>query len=115
MRRRTHTGTPGATAGDRHWRGDARYAVRCALLFYGLAIVLDAGAGTLTLYRAGLWTVLAALVLAVVLPPRVRAGEGWLAVRGVLHERRVRIDALTEVRQYEGIPAHLLLRDVDGR
>lgn len=77
-------------------------------------MLLDWGAGALTPARAGLWTGLAALVFAVLLPPRVTAGEGWLAVRGLVHERRVRTDALVEVRQYEGISAHLLLRDVSG-
>jgi hypothetical protein len=78
-------------------------------------MLLDQGAGTLTLPRAALWTGLALLVLVVLLPPRVTAGAGWLAVRGLVHERRVRTDALVEVRQYEGISAHLLLRDAGGR
>jgi hypothetical protein len=116
-RNRQHPGPPSGKglAGDRHWRGDARYAIRCALAFYALAMLIDQGAGTLTLPRAGLWTGLALLVLVVLLPPRVTVGEGWLAVRGLVRERRVRADALVEVRQYEGISAHLLLRDAAGR
>jgi hypothetical protein len=60
-RNRQHPGPPSGKglAGDRHWRGDARYAIRCALAFYALAMLIDQGAGTLTLPRAGLWTGLA--------------------------------------------------------
>jgi hypothetical protein len=106
---------PGERAGDRHWRGGARFALWCTLAFYGPAMLLDRAAGTLTLQRAGLWTLLAALILVVLLPPRVTAGEGWLAVQGLVRKRRVRTDALVEVRQHEGISAHLLLRDAGGR
>jgi hypothetical protein len=106
---------PGERAGDRHWSGSARFALWCTLAFYGPAMLLDRAAGTLTLQRAGLWTLLAALILVVLLPPRVTAGEGWLAVQGFVRKRRVRTDALVEVRQHEGISAHLLLRDADGR
>ncbi|MFE2425886.1 hypothetical protein ACFXJ5_03845 [Streptomyces sp. NPDC059373] len=116
-RRRRPPGPPpgGSWADDRHWRGDARNAIRCALAFYALAMLLDGAAGTLSLPRAALWTGLALLVLVVLLPPRVTVGEGWLAVRGLVHERRVRTDALVEVRQYPGVSAHLLLRDAAGR
>jgi hypothetical protein len=105
----------GERTGDRYWRGSARFALWCTLAFFMLAMLLDQGAGTLTPVRAGLWTGLAALSLVVLLPPRVTAGEGWLAVRGLVRKRRVRTDALVEVRQHEGISAHLLLRDADGR
>lgn len=117
MERRTarFPATPrGERTGDRHWRGSVRYASWCTVAFFALTMLLDWGAGTLTPVRAGLWTGLAALVFAVLLPPRVTAGEGWLAVQGLVHERRVRTDALVEMRQYEGISAHLLLRDVSG-
>ncbi|CAM5241091.1 hypothetical protein [Streptomyces aurantiogriseus] len=53
-------------------------------------------------------------MLVVLLPHRVTAGPGWLAVRGPLHRRAVRTDALTAVRQYTGVSAHLVLRDAHG-
>ncbi|MFD3420098.1 hypothetical protein [Streptomyces decoyicus] len=78
-------------------------------------MLLDWGAGGLTLPRTGLWAVLGVVVLAVFLPSRVTAGEGWLAVRGLVHERRVRTDALVAVRQHGSIAAHLVLRDAYGQ
>ncbi|UKY47763.1 hypothetical protein [Streptomyces inhibens] len=109
-----HAGRPD-TAVDRHWRADARRAVHYSLAFVGLLMLLDWGAGSLTLPRTGLWAVLGIGVLAIFLPSRVTAGDGWLAVRGFMGERRVRTDALVAVRQYGGIAAHLVLRDAHGR
>lgn len=103
------------TAVDRHWRAGVRRALQYSLAFVGLLMMLDWGDGTLTLPRAGLWAVLGIGVLAVFLPSRVSAGDGWLAVRGLVRERRVRIDALVSVRRYGGIAAHLVLRDTRGQ
>ncbi|WP_328686810.1 hypothetical protein OHT20_37350 [Streptomyces caniferus] len=110
----THAGRPD-TAVDRHWRTDARRALQYSLAFVGLIMLLDWGAGALTLPRAVLWTVLGAGVLAVLLPTRVTAGDGWLAVRGLMGERRVRTDALVAVRLYGSVAVHLVLRDASGR
>ncbi|MFF3950377.1 hypothetical protein ACFYYN_37055 [Streptomyces sp. NPDC001902] len=101
--------------GDRHWRADLRRALGCAVAFLCLAVPLDAVAGTLTPRRAALWLVLALIVLALLHRARVTAGDGWLAVRGTLRERRVRIDALTVVRQSAGVSRHLVLWDAHGR
>ncbi|MGW2351966.1 hypothetical protein [Actinacidiphila glaucinigra] len=103
------------TIGDRHWRADLRRALGCALAFLCLAVPLDAVAGTLTPRRAALWLVLAVIVLVLLHPDRVTAGDGWLAVRGPLRERRVRTDALTLVRQSPGVSRLLLLCDAHGR
>ncbi|MFJ4846960.1 MULTISPECIES: hypothetical protein [unclassified Streptomyces] len=100
---------------DRRWAGHARFAALCALGFLALALALDAAAGTLGAARAGLWAVLAVLVLAVLVPPRVTAGDGWLSVRRSLRTRTVRTDALVAVRQHQGPAAHLLLYDASGR
>lgn len=100
---------------DRRWAGDARFAARCALGFLALALVLDAAAGTLGAARAGLWVGLSVLVLTVLVPPRVTAGEGWLSVRGTLRTHTVRTDALVALRQHQGPGAHLLLCDASGR
>ncbi|MEE4422187.1 MULTISPECIES: hypothetical protein [Streptomyces] len=102
------------TAVDRHWRADARRALRYPLAFVGLIMMLDWGAGSLTLPRAGLWTGLGVAILAVFLPSRVTAGDGWLAVRGLMGERRVRTDALITVRRCGVIASDLVLRDAHG-
>lgn len=105
---------PPSPAGDRHWRGSARFAVGCALVFCALAVLVDWDADTLTAPRAVLWLGLSAAVFAILLPPRVTAGQGWLMVRGSLRRRVVRTDALVSVRQYDGVTSHLVLRDAYG-
>jgi hypothetical protein len=100
--------------GDRHWHADARCAVYCALAFAGAATLLDWGSGGLTLLRADLWSALGAVVFMVLRPPRVTAGDGWLAVRGLLRERRVRTDALVAVCRHGSVTTRLILRDVYG-
>ncbi|MFI9358028.1 hypothetical protein [Streptomyces lydicus] len=92
-----------------------RRALQYSLAFVGLLMVLDWGEGSLTLPRAMLWAVLGIGVLAVLLPSRVAAGDGWLAVHGLVRERRVRTDALVSVRRYGGIASHLVLRDTYGK
>ncbi|MEU1516045.1 hypothetical protein ABZ490_28565 [Streptomyces sp. NPDC005811] len=104
-----------APAGDRHWRGSARLATSCALLFCALSLLVDWDAGSLTPTRALLWSTLSAAVFTVLLPPRVTAGPGWLAVRSPWCRRMVRTDALVTVRQYGGVSSHLVLRDVHSR
>ncbi|MFF4567777.1 hypothetical protein [Streptomyces sp. NPDC001435] len=110
MRRSGSTGP----AGDRHWRGSARLAVSCALVFCAMSFLVDWDAGSLTPLRALLWVTLSAAVGAVLLPQRVSAGPGWLAVRTPWRRRVVRTDALAAVRQYDGVSSHLVLRDVYG-
>ncbi|WP_030610043.1 hypothetical protein [Streptomyces fulvoviolaceus] len=107
------TGPPNPT-GDRHWRGSARFATGCALTFAALTLLLDWDAGTLTPPRTLLWLALSAALFAVLLPPKVTAGPGWLAVRSPLRRRTIRTDALVAVRQYDGISSHLVLRDAFG-
>ncbi|WP_427919063.1 hypothetical protein [Streptomyces sp. cg40] len=105
---------PAGSAGDRHWRGSARLAVSCALLFCAMSVLVDWDAGSLTPLRALLWVTLSAAVCAVLLPPRVTAGPGWLAVRTPWRRQVIHTDALTAVRQYAGVSSHLVLRDAHG-
>ncbi|MFF4588956.1 hypothetical protein [Streptomyces sp. NPDC001388] len=105
---------PWAPAGDRHWRDSARTATACALGFCALSLLMDWGAGTLTLLRALLWLTLSAAAFVVLLPPRVTAGPGWLAIRTPWRRCLVRTDALVAVRQYDGVSAHLVLCDTHG-
>ncbi|MCC5476934.1 hypothetical protein [Streptomyces barringtoniae] len=107
------SGPPGS-AGDRHWRGSARLALTCALTFCALCFLVDWDAGSLTPLRALLWITLSAAVCAVLIPQRVTAGPGWLAVRTPWRRHVVRTDALVSVRQYDGVSSHLVLRDVHG-
>ncbi|MFJ5974667.1 hypothetical protein [Streptomyces sp. NPDC093060] len=105
---------PPGSAGDRHWRGSARLAVSCSLLFFALSLLVDWDAGSLTPLRALLWATLSGTVCTVLLPQRVSAGPGWLAVRTPWRRRIVRTDALSAVRQYGGVSSHLVLRDIYG-
>jgi len=105
---------PVGSAGDRHWRGSARLAVSCAVVFCAMSVLVDWDAGSLTPIRAALWVTLSAIVCAILLPPRVTAGPGWLAVRTAWRRRVIHTDALTAVRQYDGVSSHLVLRDIHG-
>lgn len=89
-------------------------AVGISLLLYALLLLVDGGSGTLTWARGACWTALALLLLLVLVPPRVTAGPGWLAVRGLLRERTVRTDRLVSVRLAGGVAPRLLLRDAYG-
>lgn len=102
------------TAHDRRWARDVRDAVRCAGLLLALLLLIDWGSGRFTLWRGLLWLALAALLLLVLFPARVSAGDGWLASRLLLHERRVRTDLLVSVRVLDGVSQRLLLRDALG-
>ncbi|MFE0257072.1 hypothetical protein [Streptomyces sp. NPDC059010] len=101
--------------GDRHWRGSARFAAGCALTFFGMTLLVDWDAHTLTPPRALLWLAMTALLFTILLPRRVTAGPGWLAVDGLVRHQAVRTDALVAVRQHGDVSAYLTLRDVDGR
>ncbi|GGZ83100.1 hypothetical protein ACFOOM_22990 [Streptomyces echinoruber] len=105
---------PANPAGDRHWRGSVRFAAVCALVFCAMSLLVDWDAGSLTPLRALLWSLLSAAVFVVLLPPRVSAGPGWLAVRTPWRRRVVHTDVVTTVRQYEGVSSHLVLQDVHG-
>ncbi|MFD8819787.1 hypothetical protein ACFV23_52030, partial [Streptomyces sp. NPDC059627] len=104
----------GRAAGDRTWRGSAHLAVGCALGFGCLTFLVDWDAGTLTPARALLWGTLSVAVLIMLLPARVTAGPGWLAVRSPLRCRTVRTDSLVSVGRYGDVSAHLVLRDTHG-
>ncbi|GHI06053.1 hypothetical protein Scel_43740 [Streptomyces cellostaticus] len=86
----------------------------CALAFCAVSLLVDWDAGSLTPLRAVLWVTLSAVVGTVLLPQRVSAGPGWLAVRTPWHRLVVHTDALAAVRQYDGVSSHLVLRDVHG-
>lgn len=105
---------PGTSASDDGWTAELRAACGCSGLLLGLLLVIDMGSGRLTGLRALLWVALAVLLFMVLVPPRVTAGEGWLASRGLLRRRRVRTDCLVGVRWSDGVSLRLVLRDLDG-
>ncbi|MGW8327522.1 hypothetical protein ACWGLE_06455 [Streptomyces sp. NPDC055897] len=99
---------------DTTWAGEARSAAGCAAVLLGLLLAVDTVAGTLDLARGGLWSLLAALLFAVLWPARVSAGPGLLVSRGLLRRSGVRTDRLVSVRWSDGVAQRLVLRDTEG-
>ncbi|MFE0105525.1 hypothetical protein [Streptomyces sp. NPDC059009] len=99
---------------DRYWARERRGAFGYAALLFVLLLAIDAAADLMTAARAGLWAGLSVLLLLVLLPARVSAGEGWLASRKLLRERYVRTDELVSVRCLDGVAQRLVLRDTTG-
>ncbi|WP_343067081.1 hypothetical protein [Streptomyces rectiverticillatus] len=114
--RRARAHPPGGRvlAHDRTWRREARAAWYCGTALAGVLVLADLGRGGLDVPRGACWAGLGALLVAVLLPHRVTAGDGWLAVRGLLGEKRVRTDLLTQVRRADGMTPRLVLRDAGG-
>ncbi|MCX4803300.1 hypothetical protein OG594_16855 [Streptomyces sp. NBC_01214] len=104
----------GPCAYDIHWAGERRTAIRAASLLLAALLVVDTGAGYLSIPRAALWTGLAALFFVILLPPKVIARPGLLIVRGLLVEHSVRTDSLVSVHWFDGVAQRMVLRDVDG-
>jgi hypothetical protein len=102
------------TVRDDRWPSEARVAGGCAALLFGLLLAVDAAAGALSTAHVAAWCFLAVLLFVVMLPRRIRAGEGWVASRGLLREQRIRTDRLVSVRWPEGVGRRLVLRDADG-
>ncbi|MEW2626125.1 hypothetical protein [Streptomyces sp. NPDC048106] len=109
-----HPPTAGTVAHDRGWAGEVRTSVRCAAALLALLLCVDGAAGSLTWWRGLLWCALALLLLLVLYPARVSAGDGWLASRRLLRTRRVRTDLLVAVRPLDGVTRRLVLRDLLG-
>lgn len=86
----------------------------CTLTFFAMTLLVDWDADTLTPARTLLWLAMTAVLFTILLPQRVTAGPGWLAVQGLVRQQRVRTDALVALRQYGDLSAHLILRDTDG-
>ncbi|MFJ2476209.1 hypothetical protein ACIOWI_25055 [Streptomyces sp. NPDC087659] len=105
---------PSGASYDHGWAGERRAAIRCAALLLALLLLIDGSSGSLTLSRAAVWTGLAILLFVVLLPPRVTAGAGWLASRGLWRERRVLTDRLIAVRWSNGVARRVVLRDIEG-
>lgn len=106
--------TPQTPVRDHAWPGALRTAIVCSGILLALLLAVDGASGELAPARTALWGGLAALLFAVLVPPRVTAGEGWVTARGLLRERRVRTDCLVSVRWPVGIGQRLVIQDVYG-
>ncbi|MFB6817182.1 hypothetical protein ACFCV8_21815 [Streptomyces sp. NPDC056347] len=104
----------GTIAHDLGWAADLRFAVHCSVVLLVLLVGVDGAAGQLTGPRTLLWAGSAALLCAVLVPPRVRAGAGWMSCRGLLRERTVRTDRLVSVRWPDGVAQRVVFRDDEG-
>ncbi|MFE5211029.1 hypothetical protein [Streptomyces sp. NPDC056600] len=96
------------------WKRELRSSVRAAGGLITLLLVVDAGSGGITPWRAALWWALGGLLCVVLWPARISAGETWLASRELLREHRVRTDLLVSVRCVDGVAQRLVLRDSLG-
>lgn len=86
----------------------------CALALLLLLHLVDLGAGTLSAPRCALWCTLGTTLFAVLYPPRVTVGRGWLSVRGLVRERRIDTHLLVQVERRGGVAQRVVLRDARG-
>ncbi len=99
---------------DRTRLSELRSAFWCAAGLLTCMLLVDLANGTLAHWRALCWTAVALALFAVLYPPRVSAGEGWLASRGPVRTCVVRTDLLVLVRRSDGMSPRLVLRDALG-
>ncbi|GAA0318243.1 hypothetical protein GCM10010302_66630 [Streptomyces polychromogenes] len=92
-----------------------RAALGVASLLCTALFAVDAASGRLDVTRGVLWTGLALLVLAIMLPPRVSVRPGLLCTRRMLTTDTVRTDSLVSVRWSDGVSQRMILRDTEGR
>ncbi|MEU9124153.1 hypothetical protein AB0C96_30565 [Streptomyces sp. NPDC048506] len=99
---------------DRTWLPEMRAALWCTAGLFTVMLLVDLANGTLTPWRTLCWVTVALLLFSVLAPPRVSAGEGWLASRGLVRTHRVHTDLLVVVRREDGTASRLVLRDALG-
>lgn len=102
---------------DRRWLAEVCWVGAGGAVVLGTLLAVDAGYGRLSWPRCALWAGLALLLCAVLVPPRVTAGRGWLASRDVLGTHRVRTDRLVAFHWDEGAVGtarRVILRDAEG-
>ncbi|MGW1372891.1 hypothetical protein ACWD6P_01235 [Streptomyces sp. NPDC002446] len=104
----------GEPARDRNWLPELRAALWCTAGLFTVMLLVDLANGTLGPWRALCWTAVALVLFAVLCPPRVTAGEHWLACRGLLRTHTVHTDLLVLVRRSDGVAPRLVLRDALG-
>ncbi|MGE7384389.1 hypothetical protein ACQKM2_02645 [Streptomyces sp. NPDC004126] len=99
---------------DVHWAAELRSAIGVASLLLTALFVVDAASGRLDVTRGLLWSGLAFLVFAIMLPRRVSVRPGRLSARGMLTTGTVRTDSLVSVRWCDGVAQRLVLQDTRG-
>ncbi|UKY50123.1 hypothetical protein [Streptomyces inhibens] len=104
----------GGTDHDRTWLPELRAALGCTAGLFALMLLVDLANGTLVPWRLLCWAAVALALFAMLCPPRVTAGEHWLASRGPVRTRRVHTDLLVSVRLCDGMAPRLVLRDAVG-
>ncbi|MFH7597889.1 hypothetical protein WDV06_22685 [Streptomyces racemochromogenes] len=104
----------GPRAHDLLWAAEMRSAVGVASLLCTALFCVDAASGRLDVTRGALWTGLAFLVFAIMLPHRVSVRPGLLSARRMLGTDTVRTDSLVSVRWSDGVSQRLILRDAQG-
>ncbi|MFJ8953126.1 hypothetical protein ACIRO1_23710 [Streptomyces sp. NPDC102381] len=81
----------------------------------GALVLLDCGTGHLATERTEGWAALALLLMVVLTPAQVAAGEGWITSRRLLRTHRVRTDELVSIRVHmDGVAHRWVLRDARG-
>ncbi|MDI5963362.1 hypothetical protein [Streptantibioticus silvisoli] len=106
---------PASTPADREWARDAWFAAGCGTVFGAMELGVLLVTGALTGPWVALCVLAGAVAFAVLLPARVRAGDGWLAARGLLLRHVVHTDALVAVRLTGVVAVHVVLRDAGGQ
>lgn len=104
----------GPCAHDIHWAGERRSAIGVASLLSTVLFAMDAGSGRIDVTRGVLWTALAGLLFAILLPPKVSVCPGVLSARGMLMTDTVRTDCLISVRWSDGVAQRMILQDTQG-
>lgn len=79
-----------------------------------MSLAVDAGDDGLTLTSTLLWIALSVALFVILLPDRVVAAPGRVAVRGLWTRRTVRTDRLAAVRWPTGVEQRVDLVDTDG-
>ncbi|MFE2010477.1 hypothetical protein [Streptomyces sp. NPDC059491] len=102
------------TVQDREWAGEARAAAGCAGLLLSVSLTVDACDGGLNLPATLLWIALAVVLFVVMLPAKVVATPGRLAVRTLWTRTAVRTDRLAVLRWPDGVEQRLVLVDTEG-
>lgn len=110
----TGSSTRAGVVHERHWSRELRYGAAWSALVLELLFVTDAGMGGLSPVRAALWTGLSTLLLVVLVPARVSAGEGGIAAHGILSRTSVRTDRLVAAEWADGVSSRVLLCDDAG-
>ncbi|MFD8143738.1 hypothetical protein [Streptomyces sp. NPDC059708] len=104
----------GPSAHDLHWAGEMRSALGVSSLLGTALFTVDAASGRLDPTRGALWTGLAFLLFAIMLPQRVSVRPGQLSARRMLTTDTVRTDSLVSVHWTDGVAQRLVLRDAQG-